>query len=57
MVAGPIAAVLVSHPALDRPTKTFAEQTVSIHLDTPPIPGDVFGVRALYARAGVILRH
>jgi hypothetical protein len=41
VAAGPVAAVFASHPALDRPTKTIAEQTVSIHLDVPPPGVDV----------------
>jgi hypothetical protein len=41
VVAGPLAAVFAAHPAMDRPTKTIAEQTVSIHLDAPPPGVDV----------------
>jgi hypothetical protein len=38
VLAGPVAAVLASHPSTSRPTKTMAEQTLSVHLDAPP-PG------------------
>ena len=59
MVAGPVAAVVMAHPALDRPTKTLAEQTVSIHLDTPPPGVDVHvtpSTQSLLQAAGVTAR-
>jgi hypothetical protein len=52
VLAGPVAAVLASHPSTSLPTKTLAEQTLSVHLDAPP-PG--VDVRTPVA-TGVLLR-
>lgn len=57
VLAGPLAAVLAVRPAVDRPTKTLAEQTVSVHLDAAP-PGVDIHVSptsaSLLAAAGIL---
>lgn len=56
MIAGPVAAVFAAHPSLDRPTKTLAEQTVSLHLDPAPPGVDVHrapSTASLLAAAGL----
>lgn len=56
VLAGPTLAVFAAHPSVNQPTKTLAEQTVSIHLDAPP-PGVNVQVspstKSLLAAAGV----
>jgi hypothetical protein len=41
VLAGPVVAVLATHPDLARPTVTVRESTVSLHLDVPPPGVDV----------------